>query len=123
MVAAKKSQEESEQPAKVYQLDAIVDQVNGLAVQMEKGFIKVDTSINALLVKSESQVSPQQLENTVTAARSTLENQISEEVEKIHLAYSPLKENNKWLIRAIASQGIIILGQALYFLYVTRSTG
>lgn len=118
--AERKSQEESEQPAKVYQLDALGEQVAGIASQMKEGFTQVNSSVNALLIKSESQVTPQQLNDNIAALKTTLENQITEEVKKIHLTYKPLKDNNKWLIRAIASQGIIIVGQILFIAYVSR---
>jgi hypothetical protein len=116
---SKKSQEESEQPAKVYQLDAIESQVKSLTNQVTTGFTRVNTSIDTLLVKSESQVTPQQLNDNILAAKSAVENKIEEEVEKIHLEYRPIKENNKWLIRAIAAQAIILVGQLIFILYVT----
>lgn len=45
---AKKTQEESEQPAKVYQLDALASQLDTLSKTMSEGFDRVNT----LLVKS-----------------------------------------------------------------------
>jgi hypothetical protein len=122
-MVAKKSQEESEQPAKVYQLDVINEQVNNLAVQMEKGFTKVDGSINALLLKSDSQVTVSQLTDNITALRSSIDTKITEEVEKIHLTYEPVKKYNQKLLYGLVTQGIIILGQVVYLLYVTRATG
>lgn len=118
-MAAKKSQRESEQAAKVYQLDAIQSRVDAIEKQMTKGFDTVQESLKALLLKSNSQVTPQQLADNITALKSTLEEAIADTEEKIHLEYGPIKENNKWLIRAIATQGIIILGQVLFMLYVT----
>lgn len=117
----KKTQEESEQPAKVYQLDAVDSKVENLTKEMRTSFDQVNKNLNTLIVKSESQVTPQQLSDNVLSVKAALENQVKEEVEKIHLEYRPIKDNNKWLIRFIAGQGIAIVGQIVYFLYVQGS--
>lgn len=118
-MAAKKTQQESEKAAKVYQLDAIQEQVSALKDQMSEGFNTVNSSVQALLVKSNSQVTPQQLADNITAVNKTTEEKIKEEVKKIHLTYGPIKDNNKWFIRAIIGQGIIILFMALFTLSIT----
>lgn len=116
----KKSQEESEQPAKVYQLDALTDQVNNLAGQMEKGFTQINTSVNALLVKSETQVTPTQLADNITAVKTTLQTNIEEEVNKIHLEYRPLKKTINWLLLTVAGAAIAIFGQVVFILNITK---
>lgn len=120
--ASEKSQEELEAPVKGYQLEAVAQQVVDLAKQTTIGFKEVKDSLNTLVLKSEGQVTPQQMIDNVTAVRTTLETKIEEEVKKLHLEFDPLKENNKWLIRAIAVQAIIIVGQIVFILYVTKAT-
>lgn len=116
----KKSQEESEQPAKVYQLDALGEQVKVLQETMKTGFDRVNANVNTLLVKSESQVTPQQLSDNLKAVRKEASDSLTEEVKKIHLIYGPLKDNNKWFIRAIVTQAVVIVGQLVFLVYITR---
>lgn len=118
----KKSQEESEQPAKVYQLDALASQLETLSKTMSDGFDRVNTNVNTLLIKSESQVTPQQLSDNIKAVKKETADSLSEEVKKIHLIYGPIKENNKWLIRAIAGQAIILIGQLAFIVYITGAS-
>lgn len=118
----KKTQEESEQPAKVYQLDAVQSKVDSIDKQVTEGFKVVNESLQALILKSNSQVTPQQLADNITAVTKTTDDKLKTLKETIDLEYSPIKENNKWLIRAIATQGVIIVGQVVFILYVTRSS-
>lgn len=113
------TQEEKELPAKVYQLEAIEAQVQSIGKQMTEGFDRLNFSVNTLITKSENQVTPQQLESNISALRVVFEDKLEEQVEKLHLEYGPLKENNKWFIRAMASQAIIIVGQVIFILYIT----
>lgn len=119
--AERKTQEELEQPAKVYQLEALGSQFSALQTTTKDGFDRLTASVNTLLIKSESQVTPQQLQDNLQVLKGSLETQIEEEVKKIHLTYKPLKDNNKWLIRAIATQSIIIVGQLILVLIIGRA--
>jgi di/tripeptidase len=121
-MSTKKTQEESEQPAKVYQLDALGDRFATLENTMQEGFNRLNSSVNTLVIKSESQVTPQQLTDNITAVKSSLEKDIEEEVNKIHLEYGPLKDQNKWFIRLIGGQALIMIGQLVFIVYVTRGS-
>lgn len=88
-----KSQEELEQPAKVYQLNSVETKVDAMN-------LKLDT----LLTQTSTFVSQSQLQEI-----------LNERDKKIHLVYGPMKRNLTWFIRtsivealAIAGQGVII---------------
>ena len=121
-MASKKTQQELEQAVKGYQLDAVQSKVDAIEKQMTEGFQTVNDSLKALLLKSNSQVTPQQLADNITALKNTVEDQMREEINKIHLEYGPIKENNKWFLRAVIGQGIVILGLALFTLAVTGNS-
>lgn len=93
-----RSQNESEQPAKVYQLDAVEAKVNAANEKLDR-----------LLQQTSGLVSESQL----TATQKELEDRIGEEVKKIHLQYGPMKQNISWFIKALAVEGIAIVGQAI----------
>lgn len=124
-MAAKKTQKESEQPAKVYQLDAVQAKVDSIDKQVTEGFKAVNDSLQALILKSNTQVTPQQLADNIAAIKKSLEDElestVKDAVEKIHLEYKPIKDNNRWLIRAISAQGIIIVAQIIVMFYITRT--
>jgi hypothetical protein len=105
-MSPKKSQDELEQPAKVYQLDALEAKVDVVIGKLDE--IRNNTS---------GLVSQIQLENM----KIGIDNQLREEVEKIHLEYRPLKKNITWFIRAMVLEGIAIIGQAviMVFLYIS----
>lgn len=119
-MAAKKTQEESEQPAKVYQLDAIESQVKGLTEQVTTGFNRINKSVDLLVTKSESQVTPQQMADNIAALRSTFDNQIKEEIEKLHLEYRPIKNRNNWLLGTVVASAIAIFGQVVFIINLTN---
>jgi hypothetical protein len=106
MTGGKKTQQESEQPAKVYQLDALEAKVDVVIGKLDE--IRDNTS---------GMVTQSQLE----ATKLSLENKIDEEVKKIHLEYRPMKKNITWFTRSIVVQGVAILGQAVMmaFLWMT----
>lgn len=54
--------------------------------------------------------------------RKEASDSLDEEIKKIHLIYGPIKENNKWLIRAIAGQAIILVGQLAFIVYITGAS-
>lgn len=119
-MTAKKSQEESEQPAKVYQLDAIESQVKDVAEQMKTGFHRVNTSIDTLLIKSESQVTPQQFAENLLAQKKILEDRLTEEIEKVHLEYRPLKKTINVLFAICVTAAVGIFGQVVFILNLTK---
>lgn len=121
-MSAKKSQEESEQPAKVYQLDAIQSEVGGLKTQMTEGFKAINENIQALLLKSNTQVTPQQLADNISALGKTFDDKLKESEAKIHLTYGPTKKNIGWIGKGIAGQAIVICGGIILFFLLKGST-
>lgn len=100
---AGRSQTESEQPAKVYQLDAVDKKV-------DEALGKLDT----LLTQTSGLVTPAQL----TASEKKLEEKLSEEVTKIHLEYRPMKRNIQWLLRTVLGQIIVLVIGAIFAYFV-----
>lgn len=103
----RRSQDESEQPAKVYQLDAVEGKVDQAIVKL-----------NTILDQTSGLVTVTQL----SATEKVLKEQIEEEVEKIHLEYGPMKRNITWFIRALVLEGVAIIGQ-LVLLFMAFKSG
>lgn len=101
---ASRSQEESEQPAKVYQLDAVEAKVN---------------DANAKLDRLLQQTSGLVTESQLGATKRELEDFVADEINKIHLEYGPLKRNISWFIKALIVEGFAIIGQIVILIWVT----
>lgn len=86
-----KTQEELEQPAKVYQLNAVENKV-------DNALVKLDTLIN-------------QTSGLVTKAQ--MDAAIKEEVDKIHLEYRPLKNNLTKFVWLLVASVLGIIAQAV----------
>jgi hypothetical protein len=102
---AARTQDESEQPAKVYQLDAVdrkVDDING----------KLDT----LLQQTTGLVTTNQLSQT----ERELRDKIKEEVDKIHLEYGPMKKDLKWFLRAAVAEALLIAGELVSLYLISK---
>lgn len=97
-MAVNKSQDELEQPAKVYQLDAVESKV-------DQAIIKLDTLIA-------------QTSSVVTHAQLAAE--LKEAKKEIHLTYGPMKENLKWFTRAVILEGLAILAQVIIIFIIAR---
>lgn len=86
---AGRSQQESEQPAKVYQLDAVdakVDAING--------------KIDKLLEQTSGLVTTGQL----SQAEKAVKEYVTDEIQKVHLEYRPFKRNASWLVKLVIGQ-------------------
>lgn len=101
-----RSQVESEQPAKVYQLDAVDKKVDDVLVKIDQ-----------LLSQTSGLVTVTQLSIT----EKGLQDKIDEEVEKIHLKYGPTQRNASWLMRALIVEGIAIVGQAIILWMIAKN--
>lgn len=112
-MASKKTQQELEQPVKGYELEAVRTQVENLEKVVTKGFEQANHSLNTLLIKSETQVTPQQLVDNITALKKSTEDYVQEEVKKIHLEYRPMKNNIRWLMLGLGGQLLVIIGQLI----------
>lgn len=93
-----RSQAESEQPAKVYQLDAVMNKV-----------LEVNGKLDMVLTQTSGLVTTSQL----SASEQNINEKIKEEVEKIHLEYGPVKRNVNWMFRTIVGEATIIIGEVI----------
>lgn len=103
----RRPQDESEQPAKVYQLDAVENKVD-----------QVNEKLDTLLKQTSGLVTVSQL----AGSEKAMKEQISEEVEKIHLKYGPMKRNLSWFIKASVVQMLAIIGQAIIIFMIGNKT-
>ena len=117
-MASKKTQAELESYVKGYQLVSLQDRFDSF----EKQMVQINTSLQTLITQSSAQISPQQFAENLSAQRATLEDRVSEEVRAIHLEYRPLKDNLKWLLRAVVAQAIVIVGQIILYFYVSGNS-
>jgi hypothetical protein len=103
---ASKSQEELEQPAKVYQLaatDAKVDQA----------LAKLDVLIN----QTGSLVTLAHLDTTKKELEETFNERLSTEVKNIHLEYGPMKRNLTWFVRVAVSSLVVIVIEGILLVW------
>lgn len=98
-----RSQKDSEQPAKVYQLDALESKVDDAL-----------SKLNTIITQTSGLVTETQL----LAVRKEMEEHVADEVKKIHLVYGPTKRNISWFVKAIIGQGIVITGGVIYLLII-----
>jgi len=120
-MAARKTQEELEQPAKNYQIEALETQFKSFSTEVRTNFVTVNQNIQTLINQSQSQISPQTFQENLSALKTSLETKVDEEIEKVQLKYDPIRDNNKWLLRAVGGQAIVLVAQVIFILYVTRS--
>lgn len=111
-MASKKSQDELEATAKVYQLAALETKIEALSEQVQR----MNTSMDTLVRTSQTQITPEQLGSSLAGQKTLIDAQIREEIEKIHLEYRPLKKNVQWVLRAIGLQVLATLG-TIFILY------
>lgn len=121
-MVTKKTQEESEQPAKVYQLDSLSDKFDNFERQANSEFSDIKESLKVLLLKSETQVTPQQMNDNIVALDKKTQNAIEDEVKKIHLEYRPMKKNISRAIWLIVGTIAAVIGQ-LIILLITLQAG
>lgn len=116
---ARKSQSEAEELVKNYQLDAVESQVQQIQKQMTEGFAQANEGIKTLLLKSEAQVTPQQLTDNLTALRSDFTRQMAEFEEKQNLRMenqdkqvTQVRDDMKRFTWIVIGTGVSIVGTA-----------
>ncbi len=107
MVTSRKSQTELEQPAKVYQLDAVdkkVDDAIGL--------------LNEILAQTKGVATHADLATVKEDVIKEMKEWTKDEIKKVHLEYSPTKKAAWWFAAVIIS---MMLAQflALYIMWTT----
>jgi hypothetical protein len=98
-MVTRKTQAESEQPAKVYQLDAVETKV-------DEALGKLDT----LIKQTKGVVTIEQLSVQKKEILDEVDEKIAGEVQLIHAEYKPTKDNLIWFVRLIVAQGVVIVG-------------
>lgn len=93
-----KSQLELEQPAKVYQLDALGDKVDEALRKLDQ----IVNSVNGVATQA-------QVEAAVTKVKEEIRADIDDEIKKIHLEYAPTKKAAIWVLTTIAGAFLIQL--------------
>ena len=99
------SQNELEQPAKVYQLNAV-------QVQLDQ----ILTQLSTISQQTAGLVTIPQLEEV----KKDLHIKIKNEVGLIHAEYRPFKKNVYWFIKAAIVEGLAIIGQAIILYIIAR---
>ncbi len=94
----KKTQSELEQPAKVYQLEAVDAK---LTTVIEK--------LNTIANQTAGLVTLAQLDAAIKAQ----DERVKEAEDKIHLTYGPVKDNLTWFTRTVIIEGIVIMAQLI----------
>lgn len=112
----KKTQDELELPAKVYQLVGIEDRLEGLTAEVKS---LRETIVN----NSNNQVTSKQFEDSLLAIRSAFEEKLKDEIGKVHLKYGPIERNNRWFLRAIGLEAIIVFAQVVFITYLLNRGG
>ena len=114
-MTSRKSIEESEMPAKNWQVEGLHDKLNLLDKQM----IQMNASLQTLITRSQSQVTPQQLTENIAAVKIGYETAIKESEKDTNTKIDGLKANVKTNNRrvslftgAIISVAIIVVGAA-----------
>ena len=100
----KRSQTESEQPAKVYQLDAVESKV-------DQALLLLDTVVK----NTSGLVSEARLNQVKDDIDKSVDEKIEESEKKIHLEYRPFKNGAYWLA------GVVVIG--LVGQYIALFTG
>ena len=85
-----KSQEELEKPAKVYQLNEVIKEISDLRMDM-------NAQLGTILGEVKGIVTQSQLDTTVTALKTYVDEQVKSVLKDIKLRYDPTKTTvDKW---------------------------
>lgn len=114
-MATRKSQTELERPAKVYEVMALESQIKSLNEQLQR----MNNNMETLLLKSETQITPQQLAENLAAVRISFDKEIKDTEERIHLEYGPIKKANSRLLWLVAAAAVSLVGQFIFVGYIT----
>lgn len=99
----RKSQQELEQSAKVYQLDAVEAKVD----QALKKLDEIAASVNGVVTNA-------QLEARLMQVRQEVNSDIEGSIEKIHLEYRPVKNAGFWVSSIVITA---LVGQIVWQIF------
>lgn len=99
---AGRSQSESEQPAKVYQLDAVEAKVDQALAKLDN----IATSVSSVVNRGELQAAIKESEDRIME-------QVADEVKQIHLKYGPTYKGIWWVVAALVMGLLSLLWGAL----------
>lgn len=102
-MTGRRTQTESEQPAKVYQLDAVESKVNDV-------LLKLDTVIS----QTKGVVTLEQLETVKKDISNEINKKVAAAEQRVGLKYDPMQDNLKWFIRAVIGQGVVMVGGIIF---------
>lgn len=101
-----KSQADSEATAKVYQLDALASQLEGIGKQLE-----------TVLTQTSGLVTNAQLE----VVKTEYKEDIAEAVKDIHAEYRPTLKRTNWLYTTVIGEAIALLVAAISVIFLIRN--
>lgn len=110
------SQEELEQTVKGYQLAAVEDRLDMFEKNIMSSIDRLTTTVTA-----NPSVSPATLESTRQAVQSEFKQLLKQEIEKIHLEYSPVKKQIQWVWRTAGGQILGLAIQAVFMFFIFRN--
>lgn len=103
----RKSQQDLEQPAKVYQLDAVEVKVDQALAKLDQ----IANSVNGVTTRIE-------VETMIEVSKKEIKEDVTEQIAKIHLEYGPTKKGVWWVISSI---GAVLIAQ-LVLQFMNRSS-
>lgn len=112
MTSNRKTQTELEQPAKVYQLDALEGKVNEV-------LDKLTTVIN----QTSGVVTQQQLVEAKKELKEYIDSSIKESEKHTGLKYDPMQSNLTWFIRLVIGQIVVVVGGAIVTAIIISNSG
>lgn len=108
----RKTQNELESPAKVYQLDAVESKVDNVLNKLEE-----------VLQQTKGVATTADVKLSMDEAVKESKEYTDGEVKKVHLTYGPMKANLTWFTRAVIGQGIVIALQFILAIIIWLSIG
>jgi len=100
---AGRSQQESEQPAKVYQLDAVDSKVDTINDKLDK-----------LLEQTSGLVTTSQLSHS----EKEIKEYVDDVIDKVHLEYRPFKRNASWLVKLVIGQIVTLVIVGIFTVWI-----
>lgn len=108
-MVSKKSIENSEQPARNWQLEAIQKQVD----VHEAVITRIDLKLETILTVVQTRPTLEQVDDKITASMATILAELKNSIEKQDLKYSPIVSTNKKLMWLLITSSIGLFGSLI----------